>query len=64
MAQKKHKPEEIVSKLRQVPEAKAVIESWRQHYNTRRPHSSLGYKPPAPATIMPSSSVVVKPTMH
>ena len=29
-------------------EARIVIESWRQHYNTQRPHSSLGYKPPAP----------------
>lgn len=45
-------------------EAKAVIESWRQHYNTRRPHSSLGYKPPAPAAIVPSSNIAVKPTMH
>ena len=45
-------------------EAKAVIESWRQHYNTRRPHSSLGYKPPAPAAIVASSNMVVKPTMH
>jgi len=45
-------------------EAKTVIESWRQHYNTRRPHSSLGYKPPAPATIVPPSNMAVKPTMH
>ena len=29
-------------------EARIVIEAWRQHYNTRRPHSSLGYRPPAP----------------
>jgi hypothetical protein len=29
-------------------EAKIVIEQWRRHYNTVRPHSSLGYKPPAP----------------
>ena len=29
-------------------EAKVVIESWRSHYNTKRPHSSLGYRPPAP----------------
>ena len=29
-------------------EAKVVIEAWRQHYNTQRPHSSLGYRPPAP----------------
>ena len=29
-------------------EANVVIESWRRHYNTKRPHASLGYKPPAP----------------
>src|SRR5215813_10840599 len=29
-------------------EARIVIESWRRHYNTIRPHASLGYKPPAP----------------
>jgi len=29
-------------------EAKIVIEEWRRHYNTIRPHSSLGYRPPAP----------------
>jgi putative transposase len=29
-------------------EARTVIETWRKHYNTRRPHSSLGYRPPAP----------------
>ena len=45
-------------------EAKTVIESWRQHYNTRRPHSSLGYKQPAPAAIVSSSNMAVKPTMH
>lgn len=28
-------------------EAKAVIESWRNEYNRIRPHSSLGYRPPA-----------------
>jgi len=30
-----------------------VIEQWRKHYNTKRPHSALGYKPPAPATLSP-----------
>ena len=35
-------------------EAQAVIEKWRIHYNTRRPHSALGYRPPAPLTIAPS----------
>mgnify|MGYP003338964650 FL=1 len=34
-------------------EAKIVIEQWRKHYNTVRPHSSLGYRPPAPQTIRP-----------
>src|ERR671912_443513 len=33
-------------------EAKIVIESWRRHYNTARPHSSLGYKPPAPEAVL------------
>ena len=32
-------------------EARIVIEQWRKHYNTIRPHSSLGYRPPAPQTI-------------
>ena len=34
-----------------VREAKVLIERWRQHYNRIRPHSSLGYRPPAPETI-------------
>ena len=29
-------------------EAKVVIENWRREYNQFRPHSSLGYRPPAP----------------
>ncbi len=33
-------------------EAQTVIESWRRHYNTVRPHSSLGYKPPAPEVVL------------
>ena len=35
-------------------EAKIVIESWRRHYNTIRPHASLGYKPPAPEVFVPA----------
>ena len=31
-------------------EAKVLIEGWRQEYNRFRPHSSLGYRPPAPET--------------
>jgi len=34
-------------------EAQVVIEQWRKHYNTVRPHSSLGYRPPAPQAISP-----------
>jgi len=31
-------------------EAQVLIERWRRQYNTRRPHSALGYRPPAPET--------------
>lgn len=34
-------------------ETKVLIEQWRQEYNTVRPHSSLGYRPPVPETIEP-----------
>ena len=37
-------------------EAKVLIERWRRHYNTIRPHSSLGYRPPAPETVLLSAS--------
>ena len=35
-------------------EARIVIDSWRRHYNTERPHGSLGYKPPAPEVFIPA----------
>ena len=34
-----------------VPEAKVLTDAWRQHYNHHRPHSALGYRPPAPVVI-------------
>ncbi|MCV2883069.1 IS3 family transposase [Actibacterium sp. XHP0104] len=34
-------------------EAQILIEEWREHYNTKRPHSALGYRPPAPESIIP-----------
>jgi putative transposase len=37
-------------------EAQVLIERWRRHYNAIRPHSSLGYRPPAPETILPPAS--------
>ena len=35
-------------------EAQIVIESWRRHYNTIRPHASLDYKPPTPEVFVPA----------
>jgi putative transposase len=50
-------------------EAKVVIESWRRHYNSNRPHSALGYRPPAPEVVLwPTSpatrAVAPRPVMH
>ena len=42
-------------------EAQIVIEDWRRHYNTERPHSALGYRPPAPETIV---SMDQRPVMN
>ena len=66
---------EVFSSLR---EAEVLIESWRRHFNTVRPHSSLGYVPPAPEARLPrsggraswpgarpaKSDVALKPTLH
>ncbi|HJL63876.1 MAG TPA: integrase core domain-containing protein, partial [Candidatus Marinimicrobia bacterium] len=35
-------------------EAKVLVERWRKEYNQIRPHSSLGYIPPAPESIYPT----------
>ena len=55
-------------------EARVVIESWRRHYNSVRPHASLGYRPPAPEVVVPAFAagpaaparrpVAPRPTMH
>ena len=42
-------------------EAQIIIEGWRKHYNTKRPHSALGYRPPAPETIVQMDP---RPVMH
>ena len=34
-------------------EAQVLTEWWRQEYNHLRPHSALGYRPPAPESIAP-----------
>ena len=120
MSRKRHRPEEIVAKLRQVEvltaqgrtvadairsigvtevtlgsspraelrdellngeifytlqEAKIIIEGWRRHDNTLRPHSSLGSVPPAPEVqLWPAArprpappatpTVALQPVMH
>jgi transposase InsO family protein len=48
-------------------EAKVLIEMWRKHYNGIRPHSSLGYRPPAPETIAagpPSATLRADPQQN
>ena len=56
-------------------EARIVIKGWRKHYNTIRPHSSLGYVPPAPGLVLwpaaptrpappATPAVALRPTMH
>jgi transposase InsO family protein len=42
-------------------EAQILIEQWRIHYNTVRPHSALGYRPPAPESIVLMDQ---RPTIH
>ena len=42
-------------------EAQIIIERWRNHYNTKQPHSALGYRPPAPeANVLMDQ----RPIMH
>ena len=42
-------------------EAQVIIERWRQEYNTFRPHSSLGYRPPAPEAVMSFPEMAMEP---
>ena len=46
-------------------EAKVLVEQWRREYNTLRPHSSLGYRPPAPeALAWPAGSEPLLGALH
>jgi putative transposase len=49
-------------------EARVLIERWRREYNTYRPHSRLGYRPPAPQTTQPwwpgSGATPPPPVLH
>ena len=42
-------------------EAKIIIEQWRKHYYRKRPHSALGWRPPAPEAVIPLKQ---RPSMH
>jgi putative transposase len=42
-------------------EAKVLIERWRKTYNTLRPHSSLGHRPPAPESHRPCPPALATP---
>jgi transposase InsO family protein len=48
---------EVFNTLR---EAQVLIEQWRRHYNTVRPHSALGYRPPAPEVAMPGTPMLLR----
>ena len=39
-----------------IVEAKVLVDQWRIEYNQIRPHSSLGYRPPAPEVKIPLSA--------
>ena len=39
-----------------IKEAQVIIEQWRKHYNTKRPHSSLGYRSPVPQSYLIGST--------
>jgi transposase InsO family protein len=52
---------EIFYSLREV---QVLVEQWRREYNTIRPHSSLGYRPPAPQAIRPARTWLRRPALQ
>ena len=44
--------------FRSLSHAREEIENWRHHYNTKRPHSALGYQPPAAFLIATTASAL------
>ena len=44
-------------------EAQVLIEQWRKLYNEIRPHSALGYRPPAPVAILSKPEWFSRPTL-
>jgi len=44
--------------LRETAEARTLLGRWREEYNQIRPHSALGYRPPAPQAWLFSAQPV------
>ena len=44
-------------------EAQVLIANWREHYNRYRPHSLLGYRPPAPEVWLVSPPLPATPNL-
>ena len=74
MPREGHSPEQILNMLRQVEiavangeifyslkEVQILTEQWRREYNTIRPHSSLGYRPPVPEAFMSRLQLAANP---
>lgn len=47
-----------------VREAQVIVNQWVHHYNTTRPHSSLGYRPPAPEIRIAAQPQNLHPVLH
>ena len=45
-------------------EAQILVDRWVRHYNTERPHSAIGYKPPAPEVIIKQSTQTMQELIH
>ncbi len=46
-----------------ITEARVLVEQWRREYNTVRPHSALGYQPPAPEAVRPAPWFLKRPSL-
>jgi len=45
-------------------EAKTLIPRWREEYTRIRPHSALGYRPPAPQAWLLAPQLVNAPSLE
>ena len=51
----------IADAVRQIGVTQQTYYRWRKHYNRERPHSALGWRPPAPEAVMP---LALRPHIH